>query len=103
MKVLEVNFRDWGGGSPNVAVMLTEELNAHGVDATLGVWEMRSGLPFVVRLPEKKTLKTPFVVWLMKKACRKIAKPFKACSNSLFKPYKIKWISSKQAHRMTSK
>ena len=79
MKVLEVNFRDWGGGSPNVAVMLTEELNAHGVDATLGVWEMRSGLPFVVRLPEKKTLKTPFVVWLMKKACRKIAKPFKAC------------------------
>ena len=42
MKVLEVNFRDWGGGSPNMAVMITRELNRLGVEATLGVYEMKT-------------------------------------------------------------
>ena len=77
MKVLEVNFRDWGGGSPNMAVMITRELNRLGVEATLGVYEMKTSHSFVMRLPEKKQIKTPFIIWLAKKAVRKVTKPFR--------------------------
>lgn len=53
MKILNLNFRDTGGGSVNAAVRLTQALNDAGISAELAVFERKSSLSFVIQLPAK--------------------------------------------------
>lgn len=77
MKVLQINFRDSGGGSTNAAVYLTNELNKLGISASLGVYEKKTQNEFVIKIPEKKHFKTPFLIWLSKKIFMKVTKPIR--------------------------
>lgn len=58
MKVLLLNYTDAGGGAAIAAARLTQALRNAGVDATLGVVEKRTTLPFVQTLTPTTKIST---------------------------------------------
>ena len=77
MKVLQINFRDTGGGSTNCAVALTDALNEAGIYTTLGVFEKKSANPHVKIIPAKKNIRIPLLTSLFQKVFNKLALPFR--------------------------
>lgn len=53
MKILNINFRDYGGGAANASLRLTKSLIKNDITTNLGVYDKKTSLRFVIKLRRK--------------------------------------------------
>ena len=71
MKILLLNYTDAGGGAANGALLLTQALNEHGIDATLGVVKKKTYSNYVVECPLLKKSKLKKILLKIKNIIEK--------------------------------